>query len=139
MQHEQKRESPFNLTGFDHLHWNLHINTGNGSKSFLNLAVISVFIYHCTKSLITVQCVLMIAFPLLSYSWLDLCMPVTWSVFSWRRRTAVSTDTHLSISGATVPGVRLSLALTTKAKNKVWKMAESGIHVHNQLCSDILI
>lgn len=72
------------------------------------------FIHHCTKSVISVRCNLMIAFPLLSYSWLDLCMPVTWSVFSWRRKTAVSTDTYLSISG-----VRFSLALTTKVKNSL--------------------
>lgn len=115
-----KRESIFNLAVCDHLHWNLHINSGNRRNFFLNIAVIGVLIWYCNKSLLSVHCVLMITFPLLSCSWLDLCMPVTWSVFSWRKRTAVSTDTHLFISGATLPGVRLGLALTTR-KNKDWK------------------
>lgn len=48
-------------------------------------------------------------------------MPVTWSVFSWRRRTAVSTDTHLTISGAKVPGLKLSLALHCQGKEQSLK------------------
>lgn len=94
---------------------------------FLKFSLVPPFIHHCTKSKISVQCNLMFTFPLLSCSWLDLCMPVTWSVFSWRRKTAVSTDTYLSISG-----VRLSLALTTKVKNslktgKIWHSCEQVI------------
>lgn len=81
----------------------------------------------------------MMAFPLFPHSWLDLCTPVMWSVFSWRRRTAVSTDTHLTIPGAKVPGLKLSLALNYQGKeqslknDRIWHSCAQPIMLKNIL------
>lgn len=36
----------------DHLHWDLHINSGNRRNFFLNIAVIDVLTWYCNKKLI---------------------------------------------------------------------------------------